>query len=162
MYINCVAWGSSVWRCFTLGWSGGEAECEMWTLSKVDFWTFPRLMDFWTFPRLMDFWTFPRLKFVPLIPERRRHLLILSIGILVGKSSIYFFEVNDVLCRFDYNYESVCDADLQLNQIIVSVAPELFSRKRFSVSLRMAWRARMFSRIDWKRDSHTWLKITIS
>ena len=42
-----------------------------------------------------------------------------------------FFEVNDVLCRFDYNYESVCDADLQLNQIIVSVAPELLSRKRF-------------------------------
>ena len=42
-----------------------------------------------------------------------------------------FFEVNDVLCRFDYNYESVCDADLQLNQIIVSVAPVLFLARDF-------------------------------
>ena len=66
-----------------------------------------------------------------LFPERRRHLLILSIGILEGALSILFFEVNDVLCRFDYNYESVCDADLQLNQFIVSVAPELLSHKRF-------------------------------
>ena len=42
-----------------------------------------------------------------------------------------FFEVNDVLCRFDYNYESVCDADLQLNQIIVSVVPVLFLARDF-------------------------------
>ena len=93
--------------------------------------------------------------------ERRKNQRYLFLNIFRGRKG-WVFEVNDVLCRFDYNYESVCDADLQLNQIIVSVAPELVSRKRFWVSLRMAWRARMFSQIDWKRDSHTWLKITIS
>ena len=142
-----------------------NVKCE--PLSKVDFWTFPRLMDFWTFPRsidfwtcprLMDFWTCPRLRFCSFDPGKEK-TFVDPVDWDFGWDSIdTFFEVNDVLCRFDYNYESVCDADLQLNQIIVSVAPELLSRKRFWVSLRMAWRTRMFSQIDWKQDSHTWLK----
>ena len=57
--------------------------------------------------------------------ERRKNQRYLFLNIFRGRKG-WVFEVNDVLCRFDYNYESVCDADLQLNQIIVSVAPELF------------------------------------
>jgi len=62
--------------------------------------------------------------------ERRKNQRYLYLNIFKGRKG-WVFEVNDVLCRFDYNYESVCDADLQLNQIIVSVAPVLFLARDF-------------------------------
>ena len=81
-------------------------------------------------------------------------LLLLSIGIFGRESSIYRFEVNNVLCRFNYNYESVC-ADLQMNQIIVSVAPELFLARDFQSLCKWPGAQECFHMFGRKRDSHT-------